>query len=373
MSTWPWIALYAITFVAGTERCELKMLDIRRGNIPAIAMSPGGTVLLAEASQGIYPIAVVFQGERRSTWEIRGLNMPHLVGIDDGGTILGRYLARVQSGGKPRAFLYREGQVRLIPFPQEPELANVGFDPIKIGTGGEVFGSYSGIPDTNEGKLLDYAAALWNGDVQVVGYQDGAGALIGAVARTENGVLGFVPRWLYRNRQGRSAASGHLPVLFTGGAPTGTPFYLRLPSGVEQATPVFTNPSGSLMLALGTASAGSPTTVIWWHDQALVPKMPKNATAPALVSGTHDAKLAVGSMNVKGTRMAAIWEAEKGGRSLEEYAREVGVLLPHGWRLVDAVGISPDGKRVFGNAINRNGLVRPYLLWLGERPRHVSK
>jgi hypothetical protein len=372
MSTWPWIALYAITYVTGTERCELKMLEVRRGNIVAVAMSRDGSVLLAGRGGLWSPSVVVFQGDRQLSWEIRGVQPQRIVGIDASGTILGSYIAKVRTGTVERAFLFREGQVKLIPFGMEGQAVTLSFEPAGIGSDGEVFGGCNGDLTEIDATPARSAAAVWNGGLQVVGYDQFFGAFAGAVARTERGILGHVPRWLSRTHRG-SSASGHLPVLFSGNGQARAPFYLPLPQGIATATPVFANPSGSLMLAQGSGSAGPSTSVIWWHDQPMTPKMPKNATAPALVSGTEDAKLAVGTMSVKGTRVAAVWEADKGMRSLEEYAREKGVLLPIGWRLIDAIGISPDGKQVFGSASNRQGLVRPYLLWLDKRPRQASK
>lgn len=370
MSTWPWIALYAITSVTGTERFELRVMDVKGGKIEAVAMSADGGTLLAQTTQAGALVAVVMREDLRANWQIPGLPWARLIGIDGQGTILGSYNARVKSGGMPRAFLYFEGQVRLIPIPVEPDLANTSFDPKAIGAGGEVFGTYHGTIDPQDAKRIISAAAIWDGGPQILGYQEMVGSMMSAVARTSNGILGHIPRWIVWTATKRTG-SGVLPVYFHGG-PSDPYTPLPLPRGIVATMPLFATPSGNLILGHGTDASGQPLTVIWYYDQPLVPKVGKASSTAILVSGSHDGKYAVGSILVRGGQTAVIWEAEKDVRSLQDFAVERGVLMPSGWRLLNAVGISPDGKRVYGTAVNGKNVQRPYVLWLDKRPRKTS-
>lgn len=61
---------------------------------------------------------------------------------------------------------------------------------------------------------------------------------------------------------------------------------------------------------------------------------------------------------------AFIWDATNGMRDLQQLATEGGVDLT-GWKLVEARGVSADGRTVVGNGINPRGLNEAWRLSLG--------
>lgn len=257
----------------------------------------------------------------------------------------------------------------MIPFSNEPNPFDLGFKVESIGADGEVFGGYYGnMPELNP-KMHSSAAVSWkNGNYFLYGFEDTIGPSWCTVARTDRGVLGYVPNWVRQSPTSR-IGRGSLPVFFGAGA-NREPFFLPLPRGVDNALPTFANQSGNLILAIGVSTGGRMMPVIWRDDVPFVPVLGKQSVNAFLRSGTTDGNLAVGAIVTAGqANTAVIWENERGLRTLEDFARAKGILLPAGWKLVDAVSISPDGKRIFGTAATKKNVRRPFFLWLGERPR----
>lgn len=380
MSAWVWMGLYAATYATGTERCQIFCLDVKgRTPIRAVISSQNFLHHLAETETMVKKFAVTISEDRLDTWEISGLGPVLFRGIDDHGTILGQYMQKPRM--VPRGFLFKNASLRLLPTPSSSISNALAFVPAAISGDGEVFGSLSGglpeflLPGDGPTHRSGSVAVTWrSGEVSLEGYEDVSGDFVSAFARTQNGVLGTVPRWVYRNQQrGMRTAVGVLPVYFQGAKDRSEFYYLPLPFGFNEARIGFANQSGNLILGYPLTSEVPTATIIWQDDVPMVPRVKKGMSGVALMSGTQDGRTAVGSALVGRARIAAYWQKETGVRLLEDVAQEREAFLPAGWRLLDARSISPAGDRVFGTAISMKNVQRPFMLWLKERPRKVGQ
>ncbi|MGV3616875.1 MAG: hypothetical protein ACO1SV_16230 [Fimbriimonas sp.] len=360
------LVISTITALTGTSRCDILCVDVRGTHIDATAMSPDGQTLLAQRGDRSDLTAIVFRGDQTRAWNVGRPTYAELIGIDNPGRVMGTYTALVKNGSMARAFLAQEGQYALAPIPLEPDPRNFGFRANAVGADGEIYGELYGDLKSFLERDIKNAAAIWRGNApEIVSIDQIQG--LGVVAKTAIGIIGYSPRWIRRDAKS-SVAVGTLPALYL---PSGIQ-PMRLPRGVVEGRPTAANADGSVILGFGTSALGVVTNIIWQDGEPIVPTIGTPKRTDARLRGVSaDGKTVVGHIAVGRTTTALLWDRGKGLRTLEDVVAEKGIVLPYGWRLLDAKGITPDGQRVFGTAINRKNLRRPYLLWLGERPKKV--
>jgi probable HAF family extracellular repeat protein len=122
---------------------------------------------------------------------------------------------------------------------------------------------------------------------------------------------------------------------------------------------------------IGVAGGGSPFR--WTEATGMVPlgSIPGTTYAtPEAVSG--NGSVAVGDYATPdGHFHAALWDNVHGGRDLQDALITdfgLGVQL-NGWQLIEALGISPDGRNIVGTGDNPAGQVESWLVRLPPLPR----
>ena len=355
------LAFRALTGLTGTEQCELMYLDEKVASIEAVAMSMSGEILLSQYGKGKGLVAIVQRdGADAKTWRV-GERFPNpvLKGVDDNEMIVGNFWLHDGSQLLPNAFAMRGEQSDVVapPDKKNPKLACYVHG---VAGSGEVFGTLSGMGPLGSFRDRYETGFVWSKGGYTEIDRDALTFPVVSVARTAKGVLGFVSKVAYPTATSRKFV-GVVPVLFRS---EGT-VRLPLPTSVYDAMPRAASPDGSLIVGVSRISP-LDTPVVWDQGVPSVPAYGKMRTPTgALTAVASWGETAVGSIFLQNGRQVAVaWQREKGMRSLTEIAAEEKVILPYGWRFFDAVGVSPDGKVIFGNAVNWKGRVR---LWLDKR------
>ena len=139
---------------------------------------------------------------------------------------------------------------------------------------------------------------------------------------------------------------------------------LDVPAGGAQAIVAV---SGSGEKIVGLASGGG---YVWSEAEGYValgnpwnpgiPKIPRDVS----YAGTR----IVGGNFASGSSAAFLWEAGKGMRELHAVLEEDYGLDLTGWTLLDANGISPNGRWIVGDGINPAGVREGWVAFLGSPP-----
>lgn len=136
---------------------------------------------------------------------------------------------------------------------------------------------------------------------------------------------------------------------------------LPIPNGQGVVVPTAATLDGRTVVSQATG-----LTVIWRDGSPYVKKYP-GVGKIWLKSVASDGKLAVGFWTKDHLQTAIAWDEERGVRPLADLLTERKVDVPKGWTLTDAVGVSPDGKTIFGTAVSKEK-TRPFRLQLPDPP-----
>ncbi|MGE9269778.1 MAG: hypothetical protein ACQKBU_03160, partial [Verrucomicrobiales bacterium] len=111
---------------------------------------------------------------------------------------------------------------------------------------------------------------------------------------------------------------------------------------------------GTVIVGAGLNDLGAEG-VVWTEDGALgVGDLVGGELYCRLSDVNADGTIAVGFGDTDEGNVAAVWTPDLGLRNFEELA-DLARILPEGWRLTNATGISSDGDVIVGNGINPDG------------------
>ena len=101
----------------------------------------------------------------------------------------------------------------------------------------------------------------------------------------------------------------------------------------------------------------------FWKGDRKLKWMEQNGRSlhwPIAVSG--DGRLVVGRGKIQGKSLACVWRPDTGNvRSVQELATQAGIDTK-GWKLLEAVAVSEDGKVMAGNGTNPAGQSEAWIL-----------
>lgn len=136
---------------------------------------------------------------------------------------------------------------------------------------------------------------------------------------------------------------------------------LPLPHGFGVIIPTAATLDGHTIVAEAVG-----VSVIWRDEVPYVKKYP--GVGKVWLKGvTSDGKLAVGTWTRDHVQTAIVWDEARGARPLIDLLIERKVEVPKGWALTDAVGVSPDGRTIFGTAVSKEK-TRPFRVQLPDPP-----
>jgi len=158
---------------------------------------------------------------------------------------------------------------------------------------------------------------------------------------------------------GAFTARGHVWV-------DGTPHERALPSGGFGSQVNALSYDGSI--AVGNAqvqpSFGSPRQAVLWEDErGLVLGTLGGAESNALGTDRQGRQVVGSSRTVDGNTRAFYWTPRLGMVSLQDHYR---AIIPTGWALTSAEGISPNGRYIVGIGQNPQGATEAWLLDTGR-------
>lgn len=365
MSIWGFIAFQTMTAVLGTEHCQMHGREALFPQITAIAMSSDGNATFAKTTIADFAArshqVFIGRGDKFESWTVNTPELSIWKFVDDTGRIYGNTSVRFKrpylSAMVGRGLMFQEGNLLVIPdadeFVGSFHILGVGKD--------EVFGQVieAGVPDSKVEETSFRAIVWWRGALQVLWRSD---FFSHAIARSGNGAVGMVS-----NKKNLTPTA----VLFENGGVTPLP----LPGRLRTVEVVAASRNGSVITGIGQPGSSSSGACVIWVDR--VPRtisLGRNQMSDArLVAVSEEGSMAVGSVGEGRGSVACIWEDEKGLRSLVEVARERKIVLPFGWKFLNAVGVGPRGEKVYGTAMDWRGRTRPYLLKLADSRRTEGK
>jgi len=305
----------------------------------------------------------------------------------DGSTVVGT--ARLPSSPFRRGFVWNDGQLQLLATgPDGPGSNGEGVS--RVSADGLVI-----IGTDSQGRGIRWI----NGAVELADPPSGNWAGTGPSAISESGSIIYPPSYIYEG--GAWTSLQFLTTVFDcsddgatalGIMPTqnGPAFWaIRLADGSVLVPPVPAAPPGTSagrLSADGQVFVGDlgGTAMRWRRGES---EYEYFDFTPALGWMTHvasisdDAQIVVGSASggispeglfglngpVSGGSPAMIWHADRGGRSIANVLRQLGVDTS-GWQLLGAAGCSRDGLTIAGTGLNPQGMVEGWRVTLPGIP-----
>lgn len=131
----------------------------------------------------------------------------------------------------------------------------------------------------------------------------------------------------------------------------GSPQLLALPGDAAAGEVLGGNRDLSVLLGVDRLAGESGQTVYRWRTDTDAQRLKLPAPHPPplhLFASSDDGRVLAGSAGAGGARTAMVWTSQRGLQSLERLLAERGILVPAGWTLSAATGLSGDGHRIGG-------------------------
>ncbi len=207
--------------------------------------------------------------------------------------------------------------------------------------------------DRGSGRLQFLQEPIGSSGTNYIYCISGDGRVLGGMSMMRN------PYFNDSRFSGAFTARGHVWV-------DGTPQERVLPSGGFGSQVNALSYDGSI--AVGNAQIqpifGSPSQAVLWEDaRGLVLGTLGGAESNALATDRKGRQVVGSSRTADGDTRAFYWTPRLGMVSLQDYYR---AIIPAGWALTSAEGISPNGRYIVGVGQNPQGATEAWLIDTGR-------